>query len=174
VTRLRLAALLVAALACGEDEISGPGSIEVAWTGADTGKLVVPASARWCPNDSLVEITGVSGDSGVALAVLPADTTIAPGVFSVGLPIRVRSRPGARVAIRWSETPLTQGFYGLSGTVTIDSATALSGTLEATLKSVHDDREITMSGTFRSLTISPGSAQACGASGLGSPAMRLP
>ena len=166
---LRFAVLLVAVAACGEDELSGVGSIEVAWTGADTGQLAVPASARWCANDSLVEITGASGDSGVALALLPADTTVAPGVFSVGLPLRVHSRPGARVAIRWPETPLTQGFYGLSGTVTIDSGTALSGTLEATLKSVHDDQEITMSGTFRRLTVIAGSAQACGAPGLGSP-----
>lgn len=161
-TRLPLAAL-VFALACRGGETTGPGRIEVTWTGADTGQLSVPGTARWCGNDSLVEITGFSGDSGVALAVFPSDTAVRPGVFPITLPLASRSRPTARVAIRWPGETLTEGYYGLSGTVTVDSGTSLTGSLEATLKSVNDGNSISMSGSFREIPIQPGSAESCAA-----------
>jgi hypothetical protein len=165
---------LLALGACRENGATGPGTIDVAWTGADTGRLRLAASARWCAEDSLVEITGSSGDSGVALALMPVDTAITPGVFPVGLPLRVRGRPGARVAIRWRGEPLTQGYYGMSGTVTIDSAAGLRGRLEATLRSVHDERQISLSGTFRGLAILSRSAEPCGSPSHGLPEPRLP
>ena len=173
-TRRLLLAGLVVALACRSGDTTGPGRIEVEWTGADTGQLQIPALARWCSNDSLVEITGASGDSGVALAVLPPNTAVTPGVFQVGLPLVELSRPAARVAIRWSGEPLTEGYYGLSGTVTIDSGSGLSGSLQATLKSVNDGREISMSGTFRELRIQEGSPESCGMAPGGSPVRRMP
>lgn len=161
-------------LACRSGDAAGPGRIDVTWTGADTGALQLPASARWCANDSLVQITGASGDSGVAVAVLPIDTAVTPGVFPVGLPLQVRSRPGARLAIRWPSEPLTEGYYGLSGSVTIDSGSDLSGRLEATLKSVNDGREISMSGTFRELRVLPGTAESCGVPSAESLEVRVP
>lgn len=161
-SRLLVLAAVGAALACREAETTGPGRIEVEWTGADTGQLRIAGSARWCPNDSLVEITGAAGDSGVALAVLSSDTTVTPGVFQVGLPLPAVRRPTARIAMRWPSETLTEGYYGLSGTVTVDSGSDLSGSLQATLRSVNDAGEISMSGTFRQLTIQQGSAGSCG------------
>lgn len=171
--RLPLTGLIVI-LACQNGDTTGPGRIEVEWTGADTGQLQLAALARWCRNDSLVEITGASGDSGVALAVLPADTAVAPGTFQVGLPLADLSRPAARVAIRWPGEPQTEGYYGLSGTVTIDSGSGLTGSLQATLKNVHDGREISMSGRFRELRIEEGSPESCGIVPAGSPVIRMP
>jgi hypothetical protein len=112
----------------------------------------------------LVEITGAISDSGVALAMLPRDTTVAPGDFPVGMPLPVRIRPAARVALRWVGERLTEGYYGFTGTVTIDSGGSLSGSVEATLRSVNDGREINLSGTFTGIRIQPGSAESCGAS----------
>jgi hypothetical protein len=150
--------------ACGGEEAAGPGRIDVAWTGADTGRLQVPATARWCANDSLVEISGAMGDSGVALALMPADS-ILPRSFPVGLPIPTRSRPTARVALRWPGETLLEGYYGLSGSVMVDSGSALSGRVEATLKNLNNGGEISVSGTFRELTVLPGSAESCGLAG---------
>jgi hypothetical protein len=161
VTRRIMLAALAFGLGCGSDDPVGPGRIEVEWTGADTGQLRVAATARWCANDSLVEITGAAGDSGVALAVLPNDT-VAAGVFPVGMPLASRSRPTARVAIRWPSETLVEGYYGLTGTVTVDSGAGLNGTLEATLRSVNDGGEISVIGIFRELRVQPGSQEDCG------------
>jgi hypothetical protein len=151
--------------ACAGDNAAGPGRIEVEWTGADTGQLQVPAIARWCSNDSLVEISGAQGDSGVALAVIPRDSQLA-GSFQVDLPQAARPRPSARVALRWPGETLIEGYYGLSGSVTVDSGTGFSGRLEATLRSVNDGDEINVRGVFHELTIITGSAEACGAAPL--------
>jgi hypothetical protein len=161
-SRYHLLAVLVLTAGCSDEDPTGPGRIVVTWTGADSGQLQVPALARWCANDSVVEITGAAGDSGVALAMLPPDTTIAAGDFPVGLPIPVRSRPAARVALRWVSETLTEGYYGLHGTVTVDSGSSLSGRVQATLKSVNDGQEISLSGTFTQVRIHPGSAESCG------------
>jgi hypothetical protein len=150
--------------ACGGAETAGPGRIEVAWTGSDTGRLQVSATARWCANDSVVEIIGAAGDSGVALAVMPADS-VRPGNFPVGLPIPTRSRPAARVALRWPGETLMEGYYGFSGSVMVDPGSAQSGRVEATLKNINDSREISVSGNFRELTVLPGSAESCGLAG---------
>ena len=160
--RSLLVASLTVLVSCRNGETTGPGRIDVAWTGADTGRLQVPASARWCLNDSLIEISGAAGDSGVALAMLPRDTTVHPGVFEVGMPLATVIRPGARVALRWPGETLTEGYYGLTGSVTVDSGPDLSGSLQATLRSVNDGEEITLSGTFREIRIRPGSPEACG------------
>lgn len=148
-------------LACRGEGAAGPGTIDVVWSGADTGQLLVAASAYWCAGDSVVEISGAAGDSGVALAVLPRDT-LSPGVFPVGMPLPARTRPGARIAVRWPGETLVEGYYSLSGTVTVDPGTDLNGSLEAVLRSVVNGGEISLSGTFRELKVQPGSATTCG------------
>ena len=155
-------AVLVLTAGCSDEDLTGPGRIAVTWTGADSGQLRVPALARWCANDSVVQITGAAGDSGVAFAMLLPDTTVAPGDFPVGLPVPVRIRPAARVALRWVGETLTEGYYGLHGTVSVDSGSGLSGRVQATLKSVNDGDEISMSGTFTQVRIQPGSPESCG------------
>ena len=160
--RLLLLALLGVNLGCREHDPTGPGRIAVSWTGADSGELRAPALARWCGNDSLIEITGATGDSGVALAMLPRDTTLAPGDFPVGMPLPARTRPSARVALRWVGESLTEGYYSLNGRVTIDSGSSLSGSVQATLRSVNDGEEISLNGTFTQVRVQPGSAESCG------------
>lgn len=160
--RLLLPALLGAIIGCRDEDPTGPGRISVSWTGADTGQLRVPALARWCANDSLVEITGAIGDSAVAFAMLPRDTTVAPGDFPVGMPLPARTRPSARVALRWVGETFIEGYYGLHGTVTIDSGSSLSGSVQATLRSVNDGGEISLNGNFTQVKVQAGSAESCG------------
>ena len=153
--------LLVMALGCGGEGRGGPGRLEVEWTGADTGNVEMPARALWCGPDSVLQITGALGDTGVAVVFLPEDT-MRPGVYSVHLPLRARTRPGARLALRWPGRSAIEGFYGISGSVTVDSGETIGGTLEGTLRSADDGREITVIGVFRELTVQPGSAESCG------------
>lgn len=75
------ALLLLGFVACRGDA----GRLSVSWTGADSGSLRVPVRATWCPLDSVLEITGADGDSGIALALLPADS-LAPGIYPVMSP----------------------------------------------------------------------------------------
>ena len=161
-SRVLLGAVLGIILGCRSEDPSGPGRIAVSWTGADTGHLSVPALARWCDNDSVVEISGAAGDSGVAFAMLPRDSAVSPGDFPVGLPLHDRIRPSARVALRWVGEMLTEGYYGLRGTVTVDSGSSLSGSVQATLRSVNNSKEISLNGTFTRVRIQPGAAASCG------------
>jgi len=144
--------LLVAACGKGED---GRGRIELGWTGADTGKLNVPATAQWCPADTALEVSGIEGDSGVAVAIFPADT-IAPGVYPVGAPGQGLAGPRAGVGLRRFGENLILGYYSLSGTVTVDSGSPLHGALQAALKNLNNGEQVTVTGSFRGLAIEPG------------------
>ena len=146
--------LLVSACGRGKD---GRGRIELGWTGADTGRLSVPATAQWCPADTALEVSGVEGDSGVAVAIFPADT-IAAGVYPVGAPRQGLARPRAGIALRRFGENLILGYYSLSGTVTVDTASPLHGALQATLKNLNTGEQVNVSGSFRGLAIEPGTA----------------
>jgi hypothetical protein len=136
----------------GED---GRGRIELGWTGADTGKLNLPAAAQWCPADTALEVSGIEGDSGVAVAIFPADT-IAPGVYPVAAPCQGWARARAGIALRRFGENLILGYYGLSGTVTVDSGSPLHGALQATLKNLNTMEQENVTGRYRGLAIEPG------------------
>ena len=146
--------LLIAACSREKD---GHGRIELGWTGADTGKLNFPATAQWCPADTALEVSGIEGDSGVAVAIFPADT-IAPGVYPVGAPGQGLARPRAGVALRRFGENLILGYYSLSGTVTVDTGSPLHGALQATLKNLNSGEQVNVTGSFRGLAIEPGTA----------------
>ena len=107
----RMAALLVLVAAC---ERARP-AVTVTWTGADTGRLVAPAVAHWCPDRRLLEITAVQGDSGVALVAYPA-ANWSSGTFPLFDPLTdsVR-RPSAAVAVRWPVLDLIVGYRSIDG-----------------------------------------------------------
>jgi hypothetical protein len=148
--------LLIGVLAgCGKDSAGITGLLEVQWTGADSGRLEVPAHARWCDSDSALEIAGIQADSGAALALFPSDS-LRPGVYPVGVPTGVSARPGARVALRRFGENLILGYYSMSGTVTLDSAAPLHGSLQATLVGVNTGDQIVVTGRFRNVEIEPG------------------
>ena len=150
--RLIIPMLLLAA--CGNEK-KADARLALDWTGADTGRLEAPATARWCPADTTLEIAGVEADSGVAVAIFPPDS-IAPGVYPVGAPGQVMARPRAGIALRRFGENLVLGYYSLSGTVTVDSGAPLHGSLQATLKGVNSGDQVNVSGSFNGLAVEAG------------------
>ena len=151
--RLLLIMPLLAALACGKSKETG--KIAMSWTGADTGRLEGPATARWCAADTTLEIVGVVADSGAGVAIFPPDT-VTPGIYPVGAPGQDMPRPRAGVALRRFGENLILGHYSLSGTVTVDTGSPLHGSLRATLKSVTTGDQLNVTGSFSGLVVEPG------------------
>jgi hypothetical protein len=162
-----LAAGLVGALACasGEPADSSAGSLRVEWTGADTGMLSAPAVAEWCDSLALLEIRAIRGDTGIALAIYPADSgadSVRPGSYSVVPPKRAaRTRPASAVAMRWFAETSIRGFSGDSGTVVLEAAGA--GRLSAHLRSPSEGGRLMLTGSFKGLTVTPAPPDCAGA-----------
>ena len=163
--RLALAGLIGVA-ACGPERPAAPpgGTLEVQWTGADTGKLVAPAVAEWCDSLDLLEVRAMHGDTGIALVLYPAES-IVPGDYPVVLPERGDSaRPSAAVALRWFAETAIRGFRGDSGAVTVAALEpgARGGSFAARLRSATEGSRLTATGTFRGLTVRAAPADCAG------------
>jgi hypothetical protein len=160
-----LAAGLVGASACASGEQAAPpaGSLQVVWTGADTGKLSAPAVAEWCDSLRLLEVRAIHGDTGIALVLYPADSGVAagrvpPGKYPVSPPQRAdSSRPAAAVALRWFAETSIRGFRGESGSVMLDTAGPGTGAgrFSAALRSATEGSRVNVTGSFTGLTITP-------------------
>lgn len=157
--------LIAAAAGCGK-ESEETGGVEIRWTGADTGGMEAPATARWCDSERAAEIVGIAGDSGIALALFPVDT-MHPGVYPVSLPGQ-SARPRASMSLRRFGENMVLGYYSLSGTVTVDSGRGLSGSYEASLTELNTSAQLNVSGSFRNLTLVPGDPT-CGAGSRSNP-----
>ncbi len=131
--------------------------VEVAWTGADTGRLAGAAVAEWCGEPPRLEITAVQGDSGVGIVLYPTDTVRADS-YPVLSPERAdSSRPAAAVALRWFGETAVKGFRGDSGSVIVAPSPdgRLSGRFTAGFQSATDASRLHATGTFRNLTVVP-------------------
>ena len=150
---------LVSAAACSRERsaVSPGGTPEVQWIGSDTGKLVAPAVAEWCGKLRMLELRAVHGDTGVALALYPADS-LAAGDYPTVPPERGDStRPSAAVAMRWFAETSIRGFRGDSGSVTL-AATGPgvgAGSFAARLRSTTEGSRLNVTGSFRGLTVHP-------------------
>ena len=158
VARLVVAGLAVVA-ACSPGGSAGrpAGSIEAQWVGADTGKLAAPALAEWCDSLRVLELRALRGDTGIALALYPADSLV-PADYRVVSPERGDSvRPAAAVALRWFAETTIQGFRSDSGSVVLTAAGpgAGAGRFTARLRSSTEGRRLRVSGSFSGLTITP-------------------
>jgi hypothetical protein len=152
-----LVIVLVGLPGCNRDLASraGAGQIDVRWTGSERGRLAGRATAEWCPILRLLEIRAIRGDTGVALAIYPADT-ITPGQYRIIAPARAESLPpAAGIALRWATQTAVKGFQGESGSVAVDRSPSgeLSGRITATARSVTDTQRVTIDGSFRDLMI---------------------
>ncbi len=156
----RLASIgLVLATACSRDRSadSPGGTLEVQWVGGDTGKLVAPAVAEWCGNLRMLELRAVHGDTGIALALYPADS-LAAGDYPTVTPERGDStRPSAAVAMRWFAETSIRGFRGDSGSVTLTATVpgAGAGSFAVRLRSTTEGSRLNVTGSFRGLTVRP-------------------
>jgi hypothetical protein len=155
-------AVLAMALALGGcDRAPGFGDdaaqLDVHWTGGERGRLSGGGAAEWCSILRMLEIRGVRGDTGFAIAVYPKDTLVA-GPYRVVDPARADSlRPAAAVVLRWAGQTSIKGFQGDSGSVILDLAPSgeLSGRVTAVARSVTDTQRVTIDGNLKGLTIRP-------------------
>ena len=156
----RKAMVLIAWLAACQSASKGAGGagrLDVRWTGRDPGSMSAPASASWCASRHMLEVRSIQGDTGLALALYPAETLTA-GVYRVVAPPRAESLPpAASVALRWLTPKVVQGFRGDGGTVRLERSSSgqVSGQVSARARSVVDTQRLTISGTFRDLTLRP-------------------
>jgi hypothetical protein len=135
----------------------GAGQIDVRWTGTEPGRLSGGATAEWCSILRLLEIRAIRGDTGIALAIYPADT-ITPGEYRIVDPAKAESLPpAAGMALRWATQVAVKGFQGESGSVVLDRLRSgeLSGRITAAARSVTDTQRVTIDGSFSGLTIRP-------------------
>lgn len=159
--QVRALALLatLAAPACGSSTDTAPRGawLEASWTGTDTGKLAAPAVAEWCDSLQMLEVRALHGDSGIALAMYPADTVV-PDSYPVHPSATAPTQPpAAAVGLRWFGETMLRGFQGDSGAVILESIGkgALTGRFAAHLRSVTDGGRLRISGSFRGLTPAP-------------------
>lgn len=134
---------------------SGAGQIDVRWTGSERGRLSGKAVAEWCAILRLLEIRAIRGDTGIAVAIYPADT-VTPGEYRVIDPAKAESLPpAAAIGLRWASQTAIKGFQGESGSVVLERSTSgeLSGRVTAAGRSVTDTQRVTIEGSFRDLTI---------------------
>ena len=162
----RLALMLVTVAACAGGEPGGPrgGTLEVQWVGGDTGKLVAPAVAEWCDSLRLLELRAVRGDTGIALALYPAESVTA-GRYPMGRPERGDStRPSSALALRWFTETSIRGFQSDSGSVSIAGGGpgAVGGSFAARLRSTTEGSRLSVTGSFRGLTVRPAPAECAG------------
>jgi hypothetical protein len=154
-----LVLVLVGLPGCNREPASriGAGQIDVRWTGSERGRLSGRATAEWCPILRLLEIRAIRGDTGIALAIYPADT-ITPGQYRITDPAKAESLPpAASIALRWATQVAVKGFQGESGSVALDRARSgeLSGRITAAARSVTDTQRVTIDGSFRDLMVRP-------------------
>lgn len=171
------AVALALAAACsrgdaGYDLALAGGDVEVRWQSADTISMALeePGLARWCAEGRWLELSAVSGDTGVMIAVFPADS-LAAGSYAVALPARtdsLQARPGATVGLRWFTPGAVAGYRGWEGTVALTRVSSaagsgrVSGTFEATAIPVAGDGSLAVEGGFSDVPVTAADS-GCGA-----------
>ena len=135
----------------------GGGRLEVDWTGVDTARFAVPATAEWCEAGRYAAIRALSGDTGVVIVVFPSDTVLADS-YAVADTLADSLRPVARVVLRWSDRESLRGFRSDSGIMVLrrEQDGSLAGELSVTGRLVGGTRDsLALTGVFRALTVRP-------------------
>lgn len=145
-----LAGALIAAIACGR---GGP-SMDISWTGADTGSVSLAASATRC-GAGPVALLAVSGDTGVAIALYPADGP-APGTYPVSAGAEAVAPPAASLGARWLDSSNVAAYRASSGSVTLrEGVPALGGSFAVAARRLDRPDSITLTGSFQGVPVGP-------------------
>jgi hypothetical protein len=145
-----LAGALIGAAAC----TGGAPSVEVAWTGADTGAAELPASATRC-GAGPIALLAISGDTGIAIALYAAGEPAA-GSYPVSTGAASAAPPAASVGARWLDSTNVAAWRGGRGTVTLSQAGArLAGSFTVEAKRLDTPDSVTLTGSFRGVPVGP-------------------
>lgn len=141
-------ALSLAAAACRPSV----GTVEMSWTGSDTGEVVLAAQARRCA-DGPVELIATSGDTGIAIALFGA-RPLAAGSYPVSVGAADSVPPAATVGARWLDSAAVAGYRGLSGAVTLSEANPeLTGRFTVEAGPRQGSGLVQITGTIRSVPV---------------------
>lgn len=133
---------------------TGP-RIEISWTGADTGQAVLPASARRC-GAGPVELTAMSGDTGVAFVIHGADPLAAGRYPLTGPNEAASSPPAAAFAARWVDSVDIFAWRTVDGALELSSPARLRGTFSGRAERWGGGTgEITISGEIVGVPVGP-------------------
>jgi len=145
-----LAGALIAATGCGP---RGP-SVEMAWTGADTGAATLAATATRC-GAGPVALVAISGDTGIAISLYVAGEVVA-GAYPVSLSAAGAALPAAAVGARWLDSTSVAAYRARGGTVTVTEAGAtLGGRFSVEATQLEGPGPVTLTGSFRNIPIAP-------------------
>jgi hypothetical protein len=135
-------------MACGGSE-----RVVIEWTGADTGRATLDASAARCAGE--IQLFATSGDTGVAMLLYPNSKLRTTAELPILAPADARqTRPAAAVAARWLDSARVDGYRGVKGTVRLTAATqTLSGEFRSQLRREGDQAEVTLTGQIRRVTL---------------------
>jgi hypothetical protein len=134
---------------------STEGTVDLEWTGSTKGHFIASAVGQWCKADSMLEVTAIRGDTGVAIALVTEDT-LKPGQHPIVLPsVPVKWRPLARTAIRWIGKAELEGFEGSGGNVHVTELgrNTVSGRVDARLRAGNRRDTLRLIGTFTRIPI---------------------
>jgi hypothetical protein len=151
--------LLFTLAACGALGGCGEGRLSAVWTGSDKGRMTGKAAAIWCADARVAQITGVQGDTGVALLVHPAESLVA-GRYRIADPVKAHDSAGtAAIGLRLLGPTAVVGYQGESGTLTVERVESgrLSGRFESTAKvATALAGTVKLNGRFERVRVTPG------------------
>ena len=154
---LRLAIVSLLALgACSGQSGGNDGQLSAEWNGARRGAFSDRATATHCAESGIVFIEAIRADSGVAMALYPADSAvIAPGTFpAMSGSTPNPPKPVVFVGLRSFEATEVRGWEAHGGTVTLDTAGGLlSGSFDLRMQLVDGTDTLKMTGTLTAVRV---------------------
>jgi hypothetical protein len=136
-------------------------TIDLAWTGADTGRATLAATALRC-GAGPVQLLGMSGDTGIAIALYSSGDPRA-GAYRVSRSAATAARPAASVGARWLDSAVVLAYRGTGGEITLAANGAtLTGAFSVQAQRMEPNEEVTLTGSFRGVPIGPCAADSTG------------
>jgi hypothetical protein len=134
------------------------GTLTAHWaTPVDSASVTMPVTARWCVGPSRLDLRATAGDTGLGIALYPVDSAMLAGAYPVTAPGgQLQVRPGAAVALRWRGKVVMDGWWGDSGTVTLEAGAVrgLAGSGDVRLVSgLGPDSVTTLTFEFRGVRV---------------------
>jgi hypothetical protein len=107
-----IAAATLLALAC---EAAPRPRLTASWTGSEASRLRAPASIRWCPRSSRLEVEAVREDAGIAMVLYTVDSLYVGTYEAFDPAVYPMQRPGVAGAARWFTEQEVHGYQSDSG-----------------------------------------------------------